>query len=430
MFKNIFKKVIVSILQWEAKMVLRKYKPRIIAVTGSVGKTSTKDAIFSVLSKSFFIRKSEKSFNSDVGVPLAILGLQNAWYNPFIWIKNVYTGLKLILFPADYPKWLVLEVGADRPGDIEKLSSWLSPDIVVLTRIPEVPVHVEFFSSPEEVAKEKGYLVKALKENGLLILNGDDPQGVELKKLTRAPSFSYGFSEGNTVQASYADILYEGKTPKGMLFHLNFKGKSTPIRLTGVLGRQHIYPALAALTVGLSQGLSISKMARMFEKTAFPPGRMHLIEGLRGSVIIDDTYNSSPIALKEALVVLQSLSVQGRKIAVLGDMLELGKYSIEEHRNAGKMSADVSHLLVTVGMRARTIDAGAENKRMGKKKRVHFETSTEAGEYLKGIVGEGDTVLVKGSQSIRMEKVIERIMAHPEDKEKLLVRQEEEWLKR
>ena len=150
--KNIFKKIIVTILTWEAKMVLRRYKPKIIAITGSVGKTSTKDAIFTVLSKFKIVRKSEKSFNSEIGLPLTIIGCPNGWSNPWTWIENIFIGLTLILWKHSYPEYLVLEVGVGKPGDIKKnVAPWLAPDIVVITRFPDKPVHVEFFHNVEAI---------------------------------------------------------------------------------------------------------------------------------------------------------------------------------------------------------------------------------------------------------------------------------------
>src|SRR3989338_617386 len=125
--RSIFKKIISKLLEIEARLVLRKYKPRIIGITGSVGKTSTKDAVFAAISSHFHARKSEKSFNSDIGIPLTIIGLQNAWSNPLKWMANIISGLSVILFRGDYPKWLILEIGADRPGDISRVAKWLKP---------------------------------------------------------------------------------------------------------------------------------------------------------------------------------------------------------------------------------------------------------------------------------------------------------------
>src|SRR3989344_4968803 len=161
--KQFLKKIIIVLIQWEAILVLKKYKPQIIAVTGSVGKTSTKDAIFTVLSSKFFVRKSEKSFNSDVGVPLTILGCKNAWNNPFLWAKNLLEGFALLILKNHYPKWLVLEVGADRPGDIRKLARWLNPGGGGKTAPPRGPGPRQFFYSPGGGARKKKKPRKTLK---------------------------------------------------------------------------------------------------------------------------------------------------------------------------------------------------------------------------------------------------------------------------
>ena len=172
--KTLFKNIVVSILTFEAKVLLRRKKPMIIAITGSVGKTSTKDAIYTAIKEHVHARKSQKSFNSDIGVALSVLGLDNAWNNPILWLKNILDGAFSAFFAREYPQVLVLEMGVDRPGDMEKLTQWVKPDVVVLTRLPEVPVHVEYFDSPQEVIAEKMQLVHALKEDGVFIYNADD----------------------------------------------------------------------------------------------------------------------------------------------------------------------------------------------------------------------------------------------------------------
>src|SRR3989338_10137841 len=123
--KEIFKKIVAYILQIESRLVILKYKPKIIAITGSVGKTSTKDAIYAVLSKVSYVRKSEKSYNSEIGLPLTILGVPNGWNDPFIWLKNIFQGFELLIVREKYPAWLVLEIGADKPGDIKSVARWL-----------------------------------------------------------------------------------------------------------------------------------------------------------------------------------------------------------------------------------------------------------------------------------------------------------------
>jgi len=427
--KNIFKQIIVYILIQEARLILWRYKPNIIAVTGSVGKTSTKDAIYSVLSKKFFVRKSEKSYNSEIGLPLTIIGCRNAWNNPFLWSLNILKGLKVILFGGDYPKWLVLEVGADRPGDIKGLSKWLRTDIAVITRIGKVPVHVEFFKSQKEVFEEKASILATLKEKGKAILNIDDEDIATLKDKTNkevvtVSSFKHADITASNYQVSYAE---NSGLPEGIMFRVDYRGSSIPISIKGVLGEQHIYPILNSVGVGLALGLNAVEINESLSNHASPRGRMRVIEGIGGSCVVDDTYNSSPIALSYALKTLAGLKTKGRKIAVLGDMLELGKFSSEEHEKMGLEASKSVNILITVGLRSKRIAESAQMAGLSKENIFEFDSSITAGEFLKEKIGNGDIILVKGSQSMRMEKVVEKIMAHPEQAEELLVRQEREW---
>ena len=158
--KNILKRIIYFILQNESRLVLWKYKPKIIVITGSVGKTSTKDAVYAVFSKISYVRKSEKSYNSEIGLPLTILGCSSGWNNPVAWLKNIFKGFWLFLYPHKYPKWLILEVGIGRAGDMKKTALWLKTDIVVITAIGETPVHIEFFNSRKHLISEKSALIK------------------------------------------------------------------------------------------------------------------------------------------------------------------------------------------------------------------------------------------------------------------------------
>ncbi|MSR71181.1 MAG: UDP-N-acetylmuramoyl-tripeptide--D-alanyl-D-alanine ligase [Candidatus Taylorbacteria bacterium] len=428
--KTLLKKIVARILKWQASAVLKKYNPKIIAVTGNVGKTSTKDAIYSVLSPIFFVRKSEKSFNSDIGVPLTILGAPNAWTNPLLWIKNIFNAFELMLFSCDYPKWLILEVGADRPGDIEGIAKWVKSDVVIVTRFSNVPVHVEFFKSKEHLVEEKGFLVKALKNDGLLILNYDDPDAMNFKKASKNKVITYGFNQGADIQGSHPTIVYASEKPTGICFKINVGGNSVPISLDGVVGMQHFYPVLAAVAVGNSQNLNMVEMSQAFSCHKVPQGRMNLIEGKNDSIIIDDTYNSSPIAVHEALETIKSITTTGKKIVCVGDMMELGKFSIDEHKKVGANVSKIANVLITVGQRSRYTYNEAIRTGMSENNCQPFENSRDAGEYLATLISKGDIVLVKGSQSMRMERVVEAIMAHPECKKELLVRQDEEWVRR
>ena len=430
MLKKIIKKIIIRILQLEARLVLKKYKPGIIAVTGSVGKTSTKDAIYTALDNFLFVRKSTKSYNSEFGIPLTILGCESGWNSPFAWIKNILEGVVLILFNNHYPKWLVLEVGADRPGDIKNVSRWLKPDVLVITSFGDVPVHVEFFASPEDLLKEKSYLVSALKKDGLLVVNNDDPKSSSMREKFDGMTTTYGFGKGTVMMASKENIVYEDNKPVGVKVRVDYDGNSVPLDLVGVVGRQYIYSALAALSVGVYLKLNIVNMSQALKSYCGSLGRMKLIDGIKGSCVIDDSYNASPVAVEAALKTLENIKTKGLKIAVLGDMLELGKYTTEEHKKIGKLAGGVCDLLLVVGLRAKSMVAGALLGGLSEKNIIEFEDSQKAGKYLEKIVKEGDIVLVKGSQSMRMERTVEEIMAHPEQKSQLLVRQEEEWRRR
>ncbi len=428
-----FKSVVVAILTTEAQFVLRRHKPKIIAVTGSAGKTSTKDAIFAVLSQNDrFVRKSEKSYNSELGVPLTILGLESGWGSPWRWFLNIVKGLWAVLSQEAYPQWLVLEVGADRPGDIRHLARWLRPDIAVITSIPDIPVHVEFFNSPMALAREKRYLAEHLKHDGQLILNGDDAHTKRIYQEFKSVSTTFGFEGQNAFVAEEAGIQYENKKPTGMHFYVNHSGTKLSVSLFGALGKPRVYAALAALAVGEAVGVALESAVHALASWAPPPGRMRLIEGIRGSLIIDDTYNSSPAATLSALDTLKEIKGAKKRIAVLGDMLELGRFTSEAHKQVGQHARKCADMLVTVGFRARTIAVSALDLAMpGSDIREYEQNESErAGKELEPELHEGVVVLVKGSQSMRMERTVLEIMAEPERAEELLVRMDADWIQR
>ncbi len=419
-------------------MVLRKFKPKVVAITGSVGKTSTKDAIFVVLAKHTHVRKSQKSFNSEIGLPLTILGLKNAWNSPAAWVVNIFDGLMLVLFGKHYPEWLVLEVGADRPGDIRSLVSWLKVDVAVITRLPETPVHVEFFDSPEAVIEEKAALIECLRPGGTLILFADDPRTRALERHEPFPDAKvllFGFSEECDVRGSdftlvrAASVGRKKGLPVGMSATVTVSGESAPVEVIGSIGAHAFLPGIAAAAVGHVLGMPLQHIVEGLAGYEPPAGRMRLIPGLKGSLIIDDTYNSSPAAVEAALDTLIAIKPK-RAIAALGDMLELGRHSAAAHRAAGAHAAKACDLLVTVGFRARDIVQGALDARMKDEKIFQYENARKAGAELKNWAGEGDVILVKGSQSMRMEYIVEELMLEPEQAPKLLVRQEREWKKR
>ena len=437
--KTTFKKIIIYILKIESQLVLSKYKPKIIAVTGSVGKTSTKDAIYAVLSKISYVRKSEKSFNSEIGLPLTILGVPNGWNNPIVWFLNIFKGLWLFLSPFGfhkYPKWLVLEVGIGKPNDMKRTASWLKTDAVIMTTIGETPPHVEFFNSHKHLIEEKSQLLKTLKKDGVLILNADDKMVLEMKEKSKHHTITYGFTESADVLGSGDTIFYnENDEPEGVIFRVDEKGNSFPVVIEKVFGRNHIYATLSALALSSILKFNMLTAVNSLKNYDVAPGRMRLLKGINNCLIIDDTYNSSPFACEFALKTLgelKSKNREGRKIAILGDMLELGRHTLSAHKNIGKVAKEIlsgnEDALVVVGQRAKAIKEGAMESGMNIENILEFLDSREAGNFIKTFIQKDDIVLVKGSQGMRMERAVEAILLDQENKNKLLVRQDVEWL--
>ena len=235
--------------------------------------------------------------------------------------------------------------------------------------------------------------------------------------------------DSNNFFASHDDIAYDAGVPIGMRFRINHSGSSIPVAIYGALGLPRIYSALAAITVGNVVGVDTITGSSALAQWSPPPGRMRILAGVRDSIIIDDTYNSSPAAALAALDTLRSISTNGRKIALMGDMLELGKYSADAHKEVGERAATSANMLITVGFRARTMAEAALDAGMSDADVRSYEQgeSERAGLELEKEVQPGDIILVKGSQSIRMEHAVEVLLAEPEKAAEFLVRQEEEW---
>jgi UDP-N-acetylmuramoyl-tripeptide--D-alanyl-D-alanine ligase len=432
--KTFIKKIIITIITFEAKLVLLRYKPRIVAISGTVGKTSTKDMIYHIMSESFDVRKTKKSLNSEFGIPLTILGQESGWDSPLKWLKIIVSGFVQIFYSPNYPKWLVIETGIDRPGDMDKTAKFLKPEIAVITAFGSVPAHVEYFDSPEDVMAEEGKLIDYVTENGAIVINADDDDVLKLKNRSKVKTYTYGFEndESDTL-ASNKSTIYEAEKPTGIAFKVEYEGNVVPTQINRVLGDQFVYPALSAITVGKILGISPVESCPRVTSFVPAPGRMNLIPGMNNSTVIDDTYNASPLAMDKALKALHETECKGKKIAVLGDMLEIGRYSHSAHQKVGEHVAKIGiDYLVTIGLRSEDIAISANENGMAKKKIFRFKDSVEAVETVAALLEEeeGSLILAKGSQGIRVEKIVREIIENPADSGKLLVRQEKEWLNR
>lgn len=422
-------KILERILKNLAQATIRKYKPRIIGVTGSFGKSSTKEAIYLILKDNFRVRTNHGNFNNELGFPLTIIGDYENVSGFGFWVRVVFDGVFNLFIKRIYPEILVLEYAADKPGDLDYLTEIAKPNIAVVTGVSKTPVHVEFYNGPEAVALEKSKLVRALPEEGFAVLNSDDEFVSKMSQYTTAATMTYGFEAGADMLINKFSNISEKGEPKGIGFKIDTFGKSLPIKIDGAIGRPQAYAVAAALSVAAILRLNLHEIIEKISKYNPLPGRARIIRGINDSWIIDDSYNASPAAVTESLKTLHDVSGE-RKIAVLGDMLELGRYSDEAHREAGKIAAKNCDIILTVGERAKKIAEGAIAAKFNKKNIFSFNDSRHAGIELKSLLRPGDLVLIKGSQSIRMEKATILSMAEPIKAKELLPRQYGNWLQR
>ncbi len=425
------KKLIEWKLKFLARAVLAKYKPIIIGVTGSVGKTSTKEAIFSVLcTTSKQIGRSSKNYNNEIGLPLSILRQDSPGRNPFGWIALFFRALGLIIQrDPNYPEILILEMGVDRPGDMDYLSSIVTCDIGIVTTVGTV--HLEYFKNKSELQKEKGKLIRNVKKEGWSIINADEEETRKMISLSKAKVITYGFSNDAMARASDLRLSYKTERgaalPKGLSFKLTYKGSSIPIHIPNALGEGVAYSALAAASVGLASGMNLHEVSQALLAYRPPKGRLNVIAGIKDSVIIDDTYNAEPKSMALAIQVLGDIAIKKgqKKIAALGDMLELGSLSEKSHQEIGRLAHGLGiDRLVTVGERARDIARGAREAGMPETNIASFADSVSAGRFIQDIMKKGDVVLAKGSQGMRMERTVLEIMAEPLRAKELLIRQD------
>jgi UDP-N-acetylmuramoyl-tripeptide--D-alanyl-D-alanine ligase len=431
-----FKKLIILKLKWLARAILAKYKPKIVGITGSVGKTSTKEAVFCVLSAKFRVGRSLKNYNNEFGLPLSIIGAESPGKNIFGWLAVLYRAIGLILiFDREYPEILILEMGVDKVGDMDYLNSIVKCDVGVITGIGEA--HLENFGTIDKIQKEKGKILQNLAKNGWAILNFDNELTKALANNSKARVLGYGFDSGAEVVAS--NLLFKFEEAKrldnllGITFKVAYDGSMVPVILPRVIGTGAVYAALAAIAVGLSFKINLVESATALKNFVSPKGRMKLVPGIKHTLIIDDTYNSSPQSSLAAVDFIKRMETDQpvRKIAILGDMLELGTYSEAGHREVGKAISEAKFdLLITVGELARDISRGAKENGFSDEHIFNFSHNDEAGRFVQERLKEGDLLLIKGSQGARMEQVVKELMADPLKAEELLVRQGLEWSSR
>jgi UDP-N-acetylmuramoyl-tripeptide--D-alanyl-D-alanine ligase len=364
----------VAALQQIAAFWRRKLTLRVVAITGSIGKSTTKEAIAQVLSQRFTTLKSAANLNNEIGLPLNVLRLT----------------------PGH--KYAVLEMGFYVPGEIAQLCEIALPQVGVLTNIGTV--HAERAGSQEVIARGKGELVEALPPapEGIAILNYDDPWIRPMKERTKARVFYYGMTPEATL---WADEV-EGMGLEGIRFRLHYKRETLYLHVP-MIGRHSVETALRAAAVGLAEHMTWDEIVHGLQESQAQL-RLSAVRTESGALIIDDTYNAAPESSLAALNLLSEM--QGRKIAVLGDMLELGQYERDGHVKVGIRVAQVADVLVTLGLRAHMIAEAARKAGMNKSSVFEFEEPDKIVEWLKQNLTSEDAVLVKGSHGLRMDQIV------------------------
>jgi UDP-N-acetylmuramyl pentapeptide synthase len=419
------RKILQKILRYMAIAVLRKYKPLIVGITGSVGKSSAKEAIALALSVGYSVRKTEGNYNNEIGIPLTIIGAESGGGSWFRWTTVLGQWLVVVVFPVRYPQILVLEMGIDRPGDMDTLLEFVPIKIGVVTQISSS--HLAYFGTLANIAREKGRLIAALPEDGHAILNADDTRVIKMGEKTKAQRISYGFGDEADIQADNLILHREARAVEGFSLKVNFDGKSVPLRLPKIVAKHHIPAALAALSVAKALKMNLVDVVTVLEAFEPLPGRLRLLAGRDNTFLLDDTYNASPASTRAALEVMGSLMAP-RKIVVLGDMLELGPDAEKEHASlVDAIRGADAHIIVTVGKHMRSLHERLLEEGFSRKQVLWMPDPVSAVEPLINIVRSEDLILIKGSQGLRMEKITEQLLVDPRTASSFLCRQSSEW---
>lgn len=373
-------------LQQLAKFWRQKFKPRVIGLTGSVGKSTTKELTAAVLERQFNVLKTDGNFNNEIGLPLTLLNLNQSH------------------------ECVVLEMGMYDIGEISLLCELAQPDVGMVTNVG--PTHLERLGSIERIAIAKTELVSALSVHGTAILNYDDPRVLAMAEKTVAQVVTYGLSPQADLWAS--EVSSAGL--EGMRFIFNYQGDKIHARIP-LLGRHSVHTALRAALVGLVEGMDWGEIIaglQSLPRTA--QLRLVAVPGPNRSVLLDDTYNASPASTIAALNLLDDLNAE-RKIAVLGDMLELGAYEEEGHRKVGCRSANVVDLLIVIGTRSTLIAQEAVACGLKPTQLLKLTHNQEAINYLKDMLTPNDVVLIKGSRSQKMDEIVTILSRSKEKKQ-------------
>lgn len=363
-----------------AKYGREKFNTKVIGLTGSNGKTTSKEMISVCLETSFKTLKTEGNLNNLIGLPLTLLKLDGS------------------------QEVVILEMGMNVPGEIRRLTEIAQPDVGLITNIQKA--HLEGMGALKRIKEEKGELFRGIKDRGTIIVNKDDPMVIDLARDFSGQKITFGVENPADIMAR--DIQLRGK--RGTSFHLIFKGKEMEIEIP-LLGRHFVYNALSAIASAIIFDIDLEKVKEALKRFKSIPMRMEIIELRGGMFIINDTYNANPKSMELALETLSEMRGKGRAIAVLGDMLELGGYSNEAHQDLGMKVSKLSiDFLIALGEEAPVIVESAIRHGLGLERAIIVESHQEAVSILKNTIKQGDWILVKGSRGMAMEKIVKDLL--------------------
>jgi UDP-N-acetylmuramoyl-tripeptide--D-alanyl-D-alanine ligase len=358
----------------------RKFGTPVVALTGSNGKTTTKDMISACLETTFPVLKTKGNLNNLIGLPLTLLNL------------------------TEQERIVVLEMGMNVPGEIRRLTEIAEPDVGLITNIERV--HLEGMGSLERVREEKGELFRKMRQDGTILVNQDDPRVIDLASEFRGQKITFGIDHPAEVMAKEIRLQGVGATS----FTLMMEGVTLEITLP-FLGSHFVPNALSAIAAASLFGIELDKVKEALEHLSPSPMRMEVLRPKEGVTLINDAYNANPRSMELALEILSEMKGKGRAIAVLGDMLELGEYSVEAHQDIGQKVKELSiDFLLALGEEAPVLVESAMRHGLNSEKARIAESHTEAISILRKMVRDGDWILVKGSRRMGMEKIAEGLM--------------------
>lgn len=414
------KKIVQLLLEQKVKKYLARHKPILVVIAGSVGKTSTKEALGAVLSEKYRVRAERSNHNTELSVPTSLMGVEypdnprsiSAW-------RQVLSAMDLRINGETDVDVIVQEIGTDKPGDIASFGRYLHPDVAVVTAVSEE--HMEFFGTLDAVAQEE---LSVASFSNLTVVNRDDVSADYAKYAETSAIDTYGLSE----KAEYRLIVEPASPLDGRIGRLVTPEWGELTVTMQLIGEHSLKSAVAAACVGAKLGLTSRQIVTGMTKIKPVSGRMQVLRGVEDSVIIDDTYNASPLAVKAALATLYDIEAPQR-IAVLGSMNELGQSSAQAHERIG-MYCDPKKLdwVVTIGSEAAHHLAPAAQKNGCQVK--SFDSPYQAGGFAHSVIKPGAVVLVKGSQNgVYAEEAVKVLLHSAEDEDKL-VRQSDQWIRK